>query len=85
LCWNPIETWDGKAGSQFIINGLSDSEYAKGDSRHSINGWSTWLFGCCVTHQSKMMPIIALSIAEAEFVCCCIVCTGYVIYHAATV
>jgi hypothetical protein len=51
LFLKPTETWDGKAGSQFIIYGLSDdSEYAKDDSRHSINGWSTWLFGCCVTH-----------------------------------
>jgi hypothetical protein len=47
--------WDGSAVYQFIINGLSDSEYAKDDSRHSINGWSTWLFGCCVTHRSKMI------------------------------
>jgi hypothetical protein len=50
LFLKPTETWDGKAGFQFIINGLSDSEYAKDDSRHSINEWSTWLFGCCVTH-----------------------------------
>jgi hypothetical protein len=62
----PIEKWDGMAGFQFIINGLSDSEYAKDDSRHSINGWSTWMFGCCVMHRSKMMPIVALSVTEAE-------------------
>jgi hypothetical protein len=62
----PTETWDGKARFQFIMNGLSDSEYAKDDSRHSINRWSTWVFGCCVTHRSKMMPIIALSVTEAE-------------------
>jgi hypothetical protein len=62
----PNEMWDGSAVFQFIINGLSDSEYAKDDSRHSINGWSTWLFGCCVTHRSKMMPIVALSVTEAE-------------------
>ena len=62
----PTEKWDGRAGFKFIINGLSDSEYAKDDSRHSINGWSTWLFGCCVTYRSKMMPIIALSVTEAE-------------------
>jgi hypothetical protein len=37
----PTEMWDGSAVFQFIINGLSDSEYAKDDSRHSINGWST--------------------------------------------
>jgi hypothetical protein len=60
------EMWDGMDGFQFIINGLSDSEYAKDDSRHSFNGWSTWMFGCCVTHRSKMMPIVALSVTEAE-------------------
>jgi hypothetical protein len=31
----------------------------------SCNGWLTWSFGCCVTHRSKMMPIIALSVTEA--------------------
>jgi hypothetical protein len=66
LFLKPTETWDGKAGFQFIINGLSDSGYAKDDSRHSINGWSAWLFGCCVMHRSKMMPIIALSVTKAE-------------------
>jgi hypothetical protein len=45
----PTEMWDDSAVFQFIINGLSDSEYAKDDSRHSINGWLTWLFGCNIT------------------------------------
>jgi hypothetical protein len=65
----PTEMWDGSAVFHFIINGLSDSEYAKDDSRHSINGWSTWLFSCCVTHRSKMMPIVAEAELYAAVLC----------------
>ena len=59
LYFRPTE-WDGKDQNfKFKIKGKSDSEYNKDDSLHSVNGWSTWLFGCCVTNRSKMMPIVA--------------------------
>ena len=45
---------------------MSDSEYAKDETRHSVNGWSTWLCGAIVTCHSKMMPIITLSVMEVE-------------------
>ena len=48
LC--PTKWWDGKKDFEFIIGGMSDSEYAKDESRHSVNGWSTWMFGCCITN-----------------------------------
>ena len=64
LC--PTKKRDGRSRFKFIIKGLSDSDHAKDDSCHSINGWSTWIFGCCVTHRSKMMPIIALSVTESK-------------------
>jgi len=62
----PNEKWDGTKEFVFTLTGMSDSEYAKDESRHSVNGWSTWLCGACVTARSRMMPIIALSVMEAE-------------------
>ena len=62
----PNRTWNGKAGMKLRINGMSDSEYMKDPSRHSVNGWSVFLEGCCVNAASKMMPVIALSVTEAE-------------------
>ena len=70
LFLKPSKWWDGKISYngrfEFEVNGKSDSEYAKDESRHSVNGWSTWIFNCCVTNRSKMMPVIALSVTEAE-------------------
>ena len=51
---------------KFVVNGKSNSKYAKDELRHSVNGWSTWIFEYCLTNCSKMMPIIALSVTEAE-------------------
>ena len=45
---------------------MSDSEYAADESCYSVNGWSTWLCGAPVTCRSKMKPVIALSVMEAE-------------------
>ena len=44
----------------------SDSEYMKDPSRHSVNGWVCYLEGCAINCASKMMPVIALSVTEAE-------------------
>ena len=62
----PKGIWNGTWDFIFVISGMSDSEYAKDETRHSVNGWSTWLCGAIVTCRSKMMPIIALSVMEAE-------------------
>lgn len=62
----PFGEWNGTKHFSFELIGLSDSEYAKDESRHSVNGWSTWLNEANVTARSKMMPIIALSVMEAE-------------------
>ena len=48
------------------IRGMSDSEYIKDPSRHSVNGWICFLEGCSINCASKMMPVIALSVTEAE-------------------
>jgi hypothetical protein len=62
----PVGEWDGTKDYSFEVKGMSDSEYAADESRYSVNGWSTWLCGAPVTCRSKMMPIIALSVMEAE-------------------
>ena len=66
LTLSPDGIWDGTRDFIFRIRGMSDSDYAKDESRHSVNGWSTWLCNAIVTCRSKMMPIIALSVMEAE-------------------
>ena len=62
----PKRTWDGKSKMEMRISGMSDSEYMKDPSRHSVNGWICFLEGCPINCASKMMPIIALSVTEAE-------------------
>ena len=66
LTLRPQGEWDGTAGYLFKVRGKSDSEYAKDESRKSVNGWAVWLNDAPVSYRSKMMPIIALSVTEAE-------------------
>ena len=66
LTLKPFGRWDGSKNYEFVIEGWSDSEYAKDASRRSVNGWSTFLNGAPVSYRSKMMPIVALSVTEAE-------------------
>jgi hypothetical protein len=63
---NPTDVWDGTREFKFKVKGKSDSEYAKDLTRKSVNGWSVWLCNAPVSHKSKMMPIVALSVTEAE-------------------
>ena len=62
----PNEIWNGRKRFKFTVKGMSDSEYAADESRYSVNGWLMWLCSAPVTCRSKMMPIIALSVMEAE-------------------
>jgi hypothetical protein len=57
---------DGGNNFEFTINGKSDSEYAKDATRRSVNGWAVWLNDALITFRSKMMPIVALSVMEAD-------------------
>jgi hypothetical protein len=66
LILKPKGDWDGTENYQFEIVGKSDSKYAKDDSRRSVNGWSTFLNESPVSFRSKMMPVVALSVTEAE-------------------
>eukprot|EP00957_Ditylum_brightwellii_P136247 10390817-Ditylum_brightwellii.AAC.1 len=62
LFLKPIGRWDRQKGCMFIIEGHSDSEYAKDESRQSVNGWSVFLCSTPISYKSKMMPIVALSV-----------------------
>ena len=66
LFLKPTGTWDGSRDFEFTIDGISDSEYAKDESRRSVNGWSVFLQDAPVVMKSRVMPIVALSITEAE-------------------
>ena len=63
----PNEKWDGNPNFKFKVKGRADSDYAKDvETRRSISGWLTFLCGAVITTKSKMMPIVALSVTEAE-------------------
>ena len=73
LLLKPKGIWNGTRAFEFTILGMSDSDYAKDESKKSVNGWSTFLCGAPVSYRSKLMPIIALSVTEAELfsaTCC---------------
>ena len=59
--------WNGDKNFLFRIKGNSDSSYLSDpDTRRSVNGWMTRLCGAVISVRSKMMPIVALSVTEAE-------------------
>jgi len=63
----PNELWTGDPKFQFKISGRADSDYAKDiETRQSISGVTTFLCGAVITTQSKQMPVVALSVTEAE-------------------
>ena len=67
LFLQPTTKWDGNPDMGFEIIGYSDSDWAKDpDTRRSVSGWSTFLFDAPISMKSKMMPIVALSVTEAE-------------------
>eukprot|EP00957_Ditylum_brightwellii_P096649 7361195-Ditylum_brightwellii.AAC.1 len=66
LLLQPKGEWDGRRDFKFVIQGYSDSEYAKDQSRRSVNGWSVFLCGTPIAFKSKMMPTVALPVTEAE-------------------
>ena len=54
---------------EFVIDGYSDSDYAKDPvRRRSVTGYATFLEGCVINTKSRMQPITALSVTEAELV-----------------
>eukprot|EP00957_Ditylum_brightwellii_P054520 4130425-Ditylum_brightwellii.AAC.1 len=66
LLLKPEGKWNGQNRFMFELTGCSDSEYAKDESRRSVNRWSVFLCKAPISVKSKMMPVIVLSVAEAE-------------------
>ena len=52
---------------EFCVGGKSDLECVEDLSRHSVNGWTCHLEGTPIDMASKMMPVMASSVTEAEF------------------
>eukprot|EP00957_Ditylum_brightwellii_P034873 2642690-Ditylum_brightwellii.AAC.1 len=73
-CWSRPEMKNS-------IKGLNNLEYAKDKTRWSVNGWSVFMFEAPITFKSKMMPIVALSVTEAERFAV-VQCTQDMIYAA---
>jgi hypothetical protein len=54
---------------EFVIDGYSDSDYAKDPVKHhSVSGYCCFLEGCVINTKSRMQPITSLSVTEAELV-----------------
>jgi hypothetical protein len=50
-----------------VISGQADSDYAKDlETRRSVSEIITFLCGAVITLRSKMMPMVALSVTQAE-------------------
>jgi hypothetical protein len=63
----PNTQWNGSPEFKFVIAGRADSDYAKDlETRRSVSGIMTFLCGAAITLKLKMMPILALSVTEAE-------------------
>jgi len=51
----PNATWDGNPNFAFVIEGVSDSDFAKDpDTRHSVGGYAVFLCGTPVVMKSSM-------------------------------
>ena len=67
LVLNPYGEWDGSPDYEFVVNGLSDANYAKDtDTRRSVSGHATFLNGAPITMRSGQQKTVTLSTAEAE-------------------
>ena len=53
----------------FVLEGYSDSDYAKDPiKRRSVSGYCSFLEGCVINTKSRMQPIVSLSVTEAELI-----------------
>jgi hypothetical protein len=61
--------WDGNPDFEFIVNGRSDSDFAKAPERQrSVSGYSTFLCGAPVTVKSRMQGCMTPDVTSAELV-----------------
>ena len=69
LVLKPNAKWDGDCDFEFVIGGISDSNFATDpDTRKSVAGWAVFLCGAPVEQKSKGNEIVTLSVSEAELV-----------------
>ena len=67
LYYNPGKLWNGQVNYEFNVIGMSDANFATNpDDRKSVISTLTLLEGCAVVCKSKTMPVVALSVTEAE-------------------
>ena len=63
----PNATWDGSKDFEFVIDGKSDSDYAKDPiTRCSVTGHTTRLCGVSIAEKCKMQNAVTLSVTESE-------------------
>ena len=76
----PTGSWDESKSFKFIINGRSDSDYAKCPvTRRSVSGFVTYLMGALISAKSVMQKVVALSVTEAELIAD-VACTQDMLY-----
>jgi hypothetical protein len=69
LLLKPTMKWDGNPDFEFIVNGRSDSDFAKDPERQrSVSGYSTFLCGAPVTMKSRMQGRVTPDVTSAELV-----------------
>lgn len=69
LLLKPDCEWDGSPEHEFVIEGRCDSEFAKDTiTRRSVGGHAVFLHGAPILERSRMQPIVATSVTEAEFI-----------------
>jgi len=63
----PTQEWDGNLELELVILGRSDLDYAKvAETRKSVSGNSTFLFGAPIIQHSSMQKIMDLYVIKAE-------------------
>jgi len=69
LLLKPNCVWDGNPNFEFVIHGVSDSDFAKDPLMcKSVSGYATFLCGAPVTMKSSMQNCVMLSVTEVELV-----------------
>ena len=58
---------------------MSDSDCVEYHSKKSVSGWSTFLNGATTSFRSKLIPIIALSVTEADLFSA-VMCAQYMLF-----
>ena len=66
LLLKPNAVWNGRREIILKVTVMSDCDYTKDDYKKSVSGWSTFLNREATPFRTKLIPIIALSVTEAD-------------------